>query len=182
MEQVPISERTEAANPWLERKTIKGLGKRDGSAPADAYDVDVMCGTQPEPDGDWPVFLLTFQPTDEELERLREGASVELRIYNSALPVHSLSVGSPTPRTDEPDPGLLTEAEHTIVTLLGRAASKFRIDVIGDSGELPVPGSVERDDLAEFVDKVHQLQHVVLAQAAARAYPNRYRSAGRVPE
>lgn len=81
----------------------------------------------------------------------------------------------PLRQTDE----LLTLAEHEIIKLLGQAASKFATDVIGwRKGEEMT--DVQRDDLAEFVDKIHQLQHTVLAQAASRAYPHLYRPAGRV--
>lgn len=79
--------------------------------------------------------------------------------------------------TDE----LLAEAEHEIITLLGRAYTMFRKEVV-QCDPLPEPGSVERDDLDEFCDKVHQLQHTVMAQAAARAYPDMYRRVGKVFE
>jgi hypothetical protein len=44
------------------------------------------------------------------------------------------------------------------------------------------PGShhdVAQQDLEEVVLHIHALQHMILAQAAARAYPDRYRLLGR---
>lgn len=61
---------------------------------------------------------------------------------------------------------LLTKDELKLAKLLGKVANKFTL-VFG-SGH----------DLDEAVDKVHQLQAAVLSQAAARAYPKRFRLLG----
>lgn len=67
---------------------------------------------------------------------------------------------------------LLTDAEHEIIDLLGRAAGIYSREVLGGDE------NNRYYDLAEFVHHVHLLQHAVMAQAAARAYPARYRLAG----
>lgn len=72
---------------------------------------------------------------------------------------------------------LLTDAERRVVDLLAKAAETFRLEVVApQDGPTWSPSDA---DVAEFVDKVHQLQNAVLAQAAARAYPDRYRLLGR---
>ena len=68
----------------------------------------------------------------------------------------------------------LTEMEHEAVTLLGRLAGLMGA-IIGDEQEAYF-------DRIEMVHHVHVLQRMVLAQAAARAYPDRYRLMGhRIP-
>ena len=68
---------------------------------------------------------------------------------------------------DDPQAELLTDREHQTVEKLGEVAVLLR-DIMGGAD----------DDVAEWVDKIHQLQHMVLSQAAARAYPDRYRLFG----
>jgi chaperonin GroEL (HSP60 family) len=67
---------------------------------------------------------------------------------------------------------LLTDAEHaamaTTVTLANQLA-----EIIGD-------GTTSNGDIAEVVHHLHAIQRTILAQAAARAYPDRYRLLGRV--
>ena len=61
-----------------------------------------------------------------------------------------------------PNDPLLTEAEFealdTLVLFINQS-SKF----------------IKGNDWVEFVDKAHQLQSMVMSQAAARAYPDRFR-------
>jgi hypothetical protein len=66
---------------------------------------------------------------------------------------------------------LLTEAEHEVVRLVGEAWTllKERVVAHGDNYDA---------DLAEFTTAVHHIQHAVRGQAAARAYPGRYRLLG----
>jgi len=66
---------------------------------------------------------------------------------------------------------LLTEAEHDLIKLLGACASLFSTNVVGD-------GPTRAHDVDEFCSRVHDLQARVMAQAAGRAYPDRYRLAG----
>lgn len=65
---------------------------------------------------------------------------------------------------------LLTGDERKAIRLLGEVAGQFRV-IIGDC-------ELGAADWAEVVDKVHQLQAMVMSQAAARAYPDEYRLLG----
>lgn len=65
---------------------------------------------------------------------------------------------------------LLTEAERDLVSELGKCFNAF-CRVTNHEAARPA-------DLAEVADKIHQLQDMVLAQAAARAYPDLYRPLG----
>lgn len=62
---------------------------------------------------------------------------------------------------------LLTEAEHEAVQTAGALAGMLS-RVVGD-------GPNRTPDLNELLVHVHAIQHAVLAQAAARAYPDLYR-------
>ncbi len=64
---------------------------------------------------------------------------------------------------------LMTELEHSTVDLLGMVYTNI-VEIAKDS---KVPG-----DLEEVASRIHDLQHMVMAQAAARAYPDRYRLLG----
>lgn len=66
---------------------------------------------------------------------------------------------------------LLTPAEDAVVTLLGQVWGLLVDDVVEH-------GRNARDDLAELAAHLHAIQNAVLAQAAARAYPDRYRRLG----
>lgn len=64
----------------------------------------------------------------------------------------------------------LTDAEHGAMTAIADA-SRAVVAIIGTAGP------AERDRL-EVLIHVHALQTFVMAQAAARAYPDLYRLAG----
>lgn len=64
---------------------------------------------------------------------------------------------------------LLTDAEHALVGEIGDLAARFA-EIAGD-------GPNAGNDLAEVVPLIHALQNHVLANAAARAYPQ-YRTFG----
>ena len=66
---------------------------------------------------------------------------------------------------------LMTELEHNTVELLGKVSRNIT-QIAGRSER------VRSFDLAEAVLHIHSLQHMVMAQAAARAYPDRYRLIG----
>ena len=68
---------------------------------------------------------------------------------------------------------LLTDAEHGLIVRIGECACAFA-SIIND-------GAMLGYDSREFSDKIHQLQHMVMSQAAARAYPDRYRLLGETP-
>ena len=67
-------------------------------------------------------------------------------------------------------PGLLTDDEHAALELSGKLADALCC-VVGR-------GRSREEDLRELLAHVHAIQNAVLAQAAARAYPDRYRLIG----
>jgi hypothetical protein len=69
------------------------------------------------------------------------------------------------------DAGLLTALELDIVKYLGKLHTALVTEVIGD-------GPARFGDVAEVTHAVHVLQHAVMAQAAARAYPDLFRVLG----
>lgn len=65
---------------------------------------------------------------------------------------------------------LLTDDEHRAVELAGELYGVL-CAVVGN-------GPARDQDLRELVAPIHAIQHAVLKQAAARAYPDRYRLLG----
>jgi hypothetical protein len=65
---------------------------------------------------------------------------------------------------------LLTPAEREAVATAAALANQVYA-IIGDGG-------AEEGDLAEAVHHIHAIQRMILAQAAARAYPDLYRLLG----
>ena len=65
---------------------------------------------------------------------------------------------------------MLTEQEHEALDLTGDLAS-LMVYIIED-------GSTHDEDMAEFVHHLHGIQNMILAQAAGRMYPERYRTLG----
>jgi len=65
---------------------------------------------------------------------------------------------------------LMSPAEHKVLELLAEVHN-LMCAVIGD-------GPTRQADLRESVADIHRMQDRVLAQAAARAYPDRYRLLG----
>jgi deoxyribodipyrimidine photolyase-like uncharacterized protein len=70
------------------------------------------------------------------------------------------------------EPELLTEAERRAITLAGELYCLIRDQVCGTSVTCD-------DDLAELRASIHHVQRLVMAQAAARAYPGELRLMGR---
>jgi hypothetical protein len=70
------------------------------------------------------------------------------------------------------DAGLLTADELRALDLTGELAVVL--------ARIPVYGPTRDGDLRELVAHVHGLQHTIMAQAAARAYPKRFRLLGGV--
>ena len=64
----------------------------------------------------------------------------------------------------------LTDAERTLVADLAHCYNQF--------SNISGSGSTRDADLSEIADKIHQLQAIVLAQAAGRIYPTQYRLIG----
>lgn len=77
---------------------------------------------------------------------------------------------NPNDLAPDPTGGRLTAAEIEAVRLLGQFASLF-VHIVAD-------GPTRAADVAETFDKIHQLQHAVMAQAAARAHPELFRLLG----
>jgi len=71
---------------------------------------------------------------------------------------------------DAPARDLLTNDEHAVMDMTADLANALRA-VIGD-------GEAAAGDWNEVAASIHRIQHSVLAQAAARAYPDRYRLLG----
>jgi hypothetical protein len=65
---------------------------------------------------------------------------------------------------------LLTEDEHALMDTLGTAHGLF-LKVHGN-------GPTRHSDMLEVTHLIHALQAVVMSQAAARAYPDKYRLLG----
>lgn len=71
----------------------------------------------------------------------------------------------------EATPPFLTPAEHQAVDLTGQLWNLL-VSIVGDD-------PARKGDLRELSVHVHGIQNAVLAQAAARAYPGRYRLLGK---
>lgn len=78
---------------------------------------------------------------------------------------------TPEPEAMPTGTAVLTGPEHAVVTYLGKAWTLLVTEVIA-------PGGGQAGDLAELVGPIHAVQNAVLAQAAARAHPDRYRVLG----
>jgi hypothetical protein len=65
----------------------------------------------------------------------------------------------------------LTEAETRALDITTDLVAVVCQEVIGR-------GPTRDNDVREFVDKVHQIQAVIMSQAAGRAHPDRYRLLG----
>lgn len=69
---------------------------------------------------------------------------------------------------------LLTEDEHLAIVYLGQVANLMP-KIIGN-------GRTKTQDSMEMAQRIHGIQHMIMAQAAARAYPHLYRRLGEVIE
>jgi len=65
---------------------------------------------------------------------------------------------------------LLTDSEQR--------AMEFTVALWKELGEVVGTGPSRAGDLRELVVHIHAIQHAVMSQAAARAYPDRYRLLG----
>lgn len=66
---------------------------------------------------------------------------------------------------------LLTDAEHTAVSMLGEVYTLLCNDVVAH-------GPTREADCAELRHHIHGLQHAIMSQAAARAFPHQFRLLG----
>jgi hypothetical protein len=78
-----------------------------------------------------------------------------------------MTADAPTPAAE-----LLTADEHRAMELTAELVNLMARAVIsyGDS---------RHGDIQELVEHIHGIQNMILAQAAARAYPDRYRLLGK---
>lgn len=67
---------------------------------------------------------------------------------------------------------LLSEYEHEAMDLTARLANLLAQDIVGFE-------ETRAHDLNELVGHIHVVQKAIMGQAAARAYPDRYRLLGR---
>lgn len=74
---------------------------------------------------------------------------------------------------EPPEPEPLTDDERHAIQTAGRLYSFIAAHVVSD-------GPTRDDDLAEVRAAIHQIQHAIMAQAAARTYPREYRLLGTV--
>ncbi len=74
--------------------------------------------------------------------------------------------------TDPADLGLLTEDEQLAINQAGALWKILR--------KITANRSTRTNDLNELAFHIHAIQRAVMAQAAARAYPNEYRLLGDV--
>lgn len=74
------------------------------------------------------------------------------------------------PRPPTPEPGLLTADEHAVMEITA--------DLWNGLCRIAGRGKTREADLTEACAHVHAIQHMILAQAAARAYPEHYRLLG----
>jgi hypothetical protein len=86
------------------------------------------------------------------------------------------------PEQDGTEP--MTEAEHVLCQKLGQCATEYvQVLIAATTTRHGRPASEYRElsdqhkhDVVEFVAHIHDLQHAVMARAAIRCYPERYRS------
>lgn len=69
------------------------------------------------------------------------------------------------------DKQFLTSAEQEVLEITGDLTNKI-CDIIGN-------GPQSSYDKNEIISHIHAIQRTIMAQAAARAYPNKYRLLGR---
>lgn len=75
------------------------------------------------------------------------------------------------PKATQPDAELLTADEHRAMELTGELAGLLSVKVVAD-------GRSRDGDRRELMYQLHAIQNAIAAQAAARAYPDRYRLLG----
>lgn len=71
-----------------------------------------------------------------------------------------------------------SEAEIALAVKLGECAGDYQKLLMSDKHhehEMPLTTEIRKNDIVEFVDKIHQLQHAVMARTAARARPDIFR-------
>jgi hypothetical protein len=67
-----------------------------------------------------------------------------------------------------------------LLTLEERVAMAMTVALVDQFGKICGRGPSREGDMAEFVTWIHAIQHTIMAQAAARAYPGEFRLLGEV--
>ena len=94
-----------------------------------------------------------------------------LRPMTTLCPECGVTQATPKPDTQVvSDTEMLTEAERDLVQKLGSCWVDYSA-IVGR-------GPSRAADCNEFVARIHDLQHAVMSQAAARAYPTEFRLLG----
>lgn len=119
--------------------------------------------------------------------------SVALRqVVQSRFPEGNLILSDPHRWPDPPEANSVDfkvgwwAALHMVATLGEQALNDFEIGITGKIADLAQDfihltgdeGEVAREDFAQIIPHLHALQQAVMAQAAARAHPGRYRALG----
>lgn len=81
---------------------------------------------------------------------------------------------------------LFTEDEHRameltgeLATLIGKIIRAPHDELAHDDGRRAMFSAIADNDWAEAAMDIHRIQHRIMAQAAARAFPTQYRLMGR---
>lgn len=159
-EQARVSRAERRADAKRRREAIHGTVAPIGLEGPEAFDpglTDRFLRPRPDPvpDTGRPVPSPLLQPVGDDRLAMRDAGRQPVMVL---------------PDSEWVERDLLTDDEHEFVEQLGRAWNLL-CDVVGS-------GSSRSGDLAEAATHVHALQNLVLAQAAARAYPDRYRLLG----
>lgn len=115
---------------------------------------------------------------------VREGEGVSARVLENMgveLPkirqtVVRLLGECAKPESSTSNPEMLTEDEHKLIDDIGRLASRY--SKMANKYAIETGGAVLEHDLYEWTHHIHALQNAILANAAARAYPDKYRLGG----
>lgn len=123
----------------------------------------------------WEIYGSTMSGAEADLiRRDGDGLTLQLRPAGASAAPHEPAppVVDSTPEPVGPPEGVarLTEDEHQAMALTADLANTMA-RIIGH-------GSTAQADLTEVVYRIHAIQHTIMAQAAARAYPDRYRLLG----
>ena len=110
------------------------------------------------------------RPRDVLLEAVRMARGGHA--YADIVPIvdRALAMIPEVDRQDELD-GLLTDAEHRAMAMTADLWNLLVQDVVGRDAS-------REGDLAEIATDIHHIQERILAQAAGRAFPDRYRLMG----
>lgn len=114
-------------------------------------------------DAEWETFRKLAGITDEnQPDSHARSAQFGYEIFSTGLALWDKGL--------RPSESLLSEAELEAMSMTGALARQIR-KVIGT-------GPQSEHDWAEMARMIHDIQHAVMAQAAARAFPDKFRMLG----